>query len=208
MEKLLYLFFFFVFFSCVEGDIEQFESEQTEEFEPGGPGIVTDASGRQYNDLDPSVISYCGPGWGLKMCRFLSKYDETIWTDTENNYSDFSDIKFTKFSYNRYFISFFNLDTITSYCEGWQLGETTYDGIKWNIRIVKDEEDALWLGYDYYGSGEEIEYTITYKYEVIGGLLNFSNGEGKTFIFRPSERNYSEDSLDTGEIIRIEGCLF
>ena len=31
----------------------------------------------------------------------------------------------------------------------------------------KDEEDILWFDLDYYGSSQEIEYTITYKYEVI-----------------------------------------
>ena len=68
----------------------------------------------------------------------------------------------------------------------------------------------MWFEYDYYGSSEEIEYSITYKYEVIDGLLHFSSteGEGQTFIFHPSEKKYSEDFLDTDEIIRLEGCLF
>ena len=95
--------------------------------------------------------------------------------------------------------------------------------IKWNIRFKKDEFDLLWFDYDYYGFSEEIEYTITYKYEVIDGLLHFSRtkidknyskdfvdtGEiDQTFIFSPSEKNYSKDFIDTGEIIVSEGCMF
>ena len=204
MKKLLLLLLFFVLFSCLESDLES----DIDQFEPVQQDIVTDRSGRQYPFLDPNVISYCGPGWGRKFCRFLYKYDGTIWADAENYYSDFSDIKFSSFSDNAYFISFFNLDNIASYCEGWKLGETIYDGIKWNIKIKKDQEDVFWFDYDYYGASEEIEYTITYKYEVIDGLLNFSSSEGQTFIFYPSERNYSEEFVDTGEIIKLDGCLF
>ena len=49
---------------------------------------------------------------------------------------------------------------------------------------------------------------ITYKYEVIDGLLHFSSTEDQTFIFNPSEKNYSEDIVGTGEIIVLEGCMF
>ncbi len=202
MQKLLLLFLFFSLFSCSEPESD------TEPFESGQEDVVTDRSGREYPFLDPNVISYCGPAWGRKFCRFLYKYDETIWADAENYYSEFSDIKFSNFLYNDHFISFLNLDSIASYCEGWKLGETTYDGKKWNIKIKKDQEDVLWFAYDYYGSGEEIEYTITYKYEVIDGLLHFSSTEDQTFIFHPSERNYLKDSVDTGEIIVLEGCMF
>ena len=202
MKKLFLLFLVFVLFSCSESD------KGIEHPEFGEQDIATDASGLQYPALDPTVLSYCSQGWGRKFCRFLSKYDETIWADTENYYSDFSDIKFSRFNGDQYFISFFNLDSITSYCEGWKLGETTYDGIKWNIDIKKDQEDEFWFEYDYYGSSEEIEYSITYKYEVIDGLLHFSSSEGQTFIFNPSERNYSEDFLDTSEIIKLDGCMF
>jgi len=207
MKKLLLLFLVFVLFSCSErdseSDIQQFESDQS-----GQQDIVTDAYGVQYPGLEPPAYQYCGPGWGAKMCRFLTKYDGTVWADADNYYSDFSDVKFEKFSSGSHFISFFNLDSITSYCEGWKLGETIYNGIKWNVEIKKDEEDVLWFQYDYYGASEEIEYSITYKYEVIDGLLHFSSSEGQTFIFHPSERNYSEDFLNTNEIIRLEGCMF
>ncbi|MEM9935642.1 MAG: hypothetical protein AAF824_18595 [Bacteroidota bacterium] len=204
MKKLLLLFLSVVLFSCSESDIEEFEPRQQDT----ATDVVTDRSGREYPFLDPNVISYCGPAWGRKFCRFLDKYEETIWADTENDYSDFSDIKFSNFSYNGHFISFFNLDSATSYCDGWKLGETTYDGIKWNIKIKKDQEDVLWFDYEYYGSSEEIEYTLTYKYEVIDGLLHFSSSEGQTFIFNPSEKDYSIDVIETGEIIRLEGCMF
>ncbi len=206
MKELPLLFLFFVFFSCSESDVEEFEPRQSGQSEQ--QDIVTDASGRQYPFLDPNVLSYCGPGWGRKFCRFLDKYEGTIWADAENYYSDFSDIRLSNFSSNEYFISFFNLDSIASYCEGWKLGETTRDGIKWNIKIKKDQKDVLWFDYDYYGSSEEIEYTITNKYEVIDGLLHFSSTDGQTFIFHPSERNYSKDSVDTDEIIVLDGCMF
>ena len=219
MKKLLLIFLLFGLFSCMESDIEEVEPEQPEQPEQLGQygqpeqsgqseqqNIVTDVYGVQYPSLDPWVI-YCGPGWGRKMCHFLHKYDGTIWADAGNYYSDFSDIKFSNF-YNPYFISFFNLDSIASYCEGWKIGETTYNGIKWNIEIKRDQEDILWFDYDYYGSGEEIEYTITYKYQVIDGLLHFSSTDGQTFIFHPSDKNYSEDLIGSGEIIKLEGCMF
>lgn len=205
VKKLPLLFLFFVLFSCSERDIEPEQSGQSGQ--SGQQDIVTDRFGVQYPTLDPSRI-YCGPGWGTKFCFFLHKYDETIWADAENYYSDFSDIKFSNFTGHPFFISFFNFDSTASYCEGWKLGETTYDRKKWNINIKKDEEDVLWFDYEYYGSKEEIEYTITYKYEVIDGLLHFSSTDGQTFIFHPSERNYSEDFVETGEIFQLEGCLF
>ena len=77
-----------------------------------------------------------------------------------------------------YFISFFNIDKDVSYCNGWKKGENIYDGKKWNIKLKNDEWDILWFDYEYYGTSQEIEYTITYKYEVIDGLLHFSNSEG------------------------------
>jgi hypothetical protein len=204
MRKLPLLFLFFVLFSCLpESDIEPLDREKYAQED-----VAIDASGREYPGLDPSVI-YCGPGWGRKFCRFLRKYEETTWADAENFYSDFSDIKFSFFQNGLpYFISFFNLESTASYCEGLKLGETTYDGKKWNIQIKKDEWDALWFQYDYYGSSEEIENIIIYKYEVIDGLLHFSSTEGQTFIFHPSEKNYSEDIVDTDEINVLEGCLF
>ena len=142
------------------------------------------------------------------MCRFLSKYDETTWADPDNYYGTFSDIRFSNFSDNEYFISFFNLDSTTSYCKGWKLGETNSNGIRWNIKIKKDQVDELWFEYDYYGSSTEIEYTITYKYEVIDGLLHFSSSDGQTFIFHPSVKDYTEGVVATDEIIKLEGCLF
>ena len=202
MKKILVLFVFAVLLSSCNND--------TYRFDPNSSGerlVVTSASGVEYPDLDPSII-YCGPGWGRKMCHFLTKYDETIWTDADNYYSNFSDIKFSNFAHNEYFISFFTLDSVTSHCKAWKLGETTENGLKWNIKLKKDRADVLWFDYEYYGSSEEIEYTITYKYEVIDGLLHFSSSDGQAFIFSPSQRTYSVNSLDTDEIIRAEGCLF
>ena len=130
-----------------------------------------------------------------------------MWADTENYYSDFSDIKFERSG--PVFISFFNIDKDVSFCNGWKKEENIYDGIKWYITIKKDEEDILWFDLDYYGSSQEIEYTITYKYEVIDGLLHFSNNEGQKFIFHPSDKNYSvRELIDTGKSKNKKGCLF
>ena len=115
---------------------------------------------------------------------------------------------FKLLKYSPYFISFFNIDNNASYCKGWKKGENTYDGIKWNIKIKKDEWDEFWFDYEYYGTSQEIEYTLTYKYEVIDGLLHFSSSDNQTFIFSPSDKNYSRRLIDTGEIIEQEGCLF
>ena len=139
-------------------------------------------------------------------CKFLSKYDETIWEDAENYYSNFSDIRFLNKPNN--FISFFNIDNDVSYCKGWKAGENSADGKRWNIKFKKDEEDILSFDYDYFGKGDEIEYSITYTYEVIDGLLHFSSTDGQTFIFSPSDKKYLKGSIDTGEIFQLEGCTF
>ncbi|MEL7341568.1 MAG: hypothetical protein AAGM67_13905, partial [Bacteroidota bacterium] len=67
---------------------------------------------------------------------------------------------------------------------------------------------VFWFDFDYYGSGEEIEYTNTYKYEVIDGLLHFSSADSQSVIFHPSEKNYAQDAVGTGKIIELTGCLF
>lgn len=206
MNKLLLPFLFFFLLSCLESDMQQIETEQPEQIEETGGIVVTDVFGREYPELDPSMI-YCGPGWGTKMCHFLHKYDGTVWADAENYHSEYPDIKFSNF-WDRYFISFLDVDKTASCCEGWKLGETIEDGIKWNIKIKRDQEDVFWLNYEYYGAGQEIESTITYKYEVIDGLLHFSNTNGQVFNYRPSQRNYAEDSVDTEDIIVKTGCLF
>jgi len=205
MKKLFLVLLCLSLLSCADSEREPIEPEQPDRSEP--QFVVTDANGVQYPTLDPFKI-YCGPGWGTKFCRFLKKYDETIWADSENYYSDFSDIKISNFWGTPYFVSFFDIDSTVSYCKGWKLGETINDGIKWNVKIKLDREDALWFDYDYYGSGESIEYTITYKYEVIDGLLHFSSTDGQIFIFHPSERSYSKDAVATSEIIELEGCMF
>ena len=188
-------------FSCFKIDIVQFEKKN--KLAP------RDASGLQYGGLggmtDTSIV--CNPATlGRKFCRFLRKYDNTFWADTENYYSDFSDIKFERSG--PVFISFFNIDKDVSFCNGWKKEENIYDGIKWYITIKKDEEDILWFDLDFYGSSQEIEYTSTYKYEVIDGLLHFSNTEGQKFIFHPSDKNYSRGLIDSAKIIEQEGCLF
>ena len=191
MKKLFVMSLCIIIFSCFKTDIKQYE---TWNLDP-----MTKVSGLQVNRLQRQYNAFYGN-------RFLSKYDESIWADTENYYSNFSNIKFERSG--PVFISFFNIDKDVSYCNGWKKEENIYDGIKWYITIKKDEEDILWFDLDYYGSSQEIEYTITYKYEVIDGLLHFSNSEEQKFIFHPSDKNYSKGLIDTDEIIELEGCMF
>ena len=181
----------FLISSCFKTDVRQYESWNQDP--------LTKASGYQVNRLPKQYNSFSG-------ARFLSKYDDTMWADTDNYYSDFSDIRFERSG--PVFISFFNINNDVSYCNGWKGDENVYDGIKWNITFKTNEEDVLWFDYDYYGTGQEIEYTITYKYEVIDGLLHFSNSEGQEFIFNPSDKIYKRELIDTDEIIEQEGCLF
>jgi len=184
-------------FSCLKTDIKQYETWNQDP--------ATKVSGLQINAVQSRYNAHSGK-------KFLSKYDETMWADTENYFSSFSDIKFDIdirfFNAAEYFISFFNIGEDISYCKGWKKGENTNDGKKWNIKIKKDEWDILWFDYEYYGTSQEIEYTITYKYEVIDSLLHFSSSDNQTFIFSPSDKNYSRGLIDTGEIIEQEGCLF
>ena len=166
--------------SCLKTDIRQYETWNLDPFAKVS-GYQVNRLPRQYNVFNAGI--------------FLNKYDETMWADTENYFSSFSDIKFDIdirfFNAGQHFISFFNIGEDISYCKGWKKGENTYDGKKWNIKIKKDEWDILWFDYEYYGTSQEIEYTITYKYEVIDGLLHFSSSDNQTFIFSPSDKNYS-----------------
>ncbi len=183
---------------CYRTDIVQYGSANTDP--------ATFASGQQLPTKPKDLTYFCNPaGLGRKGCKFLSKYDGTIWADKENYYSDFSDIQFLNWIY---FVSFFDINNDVSYCRGWRTGENILDEKKWDIKITKDEWDELWFDYDYYGASDDIEYTITYKYEVIDSLLHFSNTEGQEFIFHPSDKNYSKDIVDTGEIIELVGCMF
>ena len=201
MKKILFLFSILAFFSCSNGDVYQINTGETYDDAIISPG------GAQYPGLSSSHI-YCGPGWGRKLCHFLGKYNETVWADADNYYSDFSDIKFSNFNGNEFFISFFDLDTVTTYCKGWKLGENNHDGKKWYIRLKKDQEDELWFDLEYYGTSEEIEHTTTYKYKVIDGSLHFSTTDGQTFVFEPSQRNYAPNAVGTEEVVVLDGCMF
>ena len=194
MKKCLLLFLVLIIFSCLKNDIVQSQTANTD------PASM--ANGQVYPTSSRSYINFCN---APKNCKFLSKYDGTFWADKDNYYSDFSDIQFSNYAR---FISFFNIDRDISYCKGWKKGENTTDGVKWDIKIKKDEWDEFWFDYDYYGTSNEIQYSITYKYEVIDSLLHFSNTDGQEFIFHPSKKNYSKDFIDTGKIVVTEGCTF
>jgi hypothetical protein len=194
MKKCLLLFLVLIIFSCLKNDIVQSQTSNTDPW--------TMHNGQQFPTVSRNYTEFCK---APKTCKFLFKYDGTLWADKDNYYSDFSDIQFSNYAN---FISFFNIDKDISYCKGWKKGENTTDGVKWNIRIKKDEWDELWFDYDYYGTSNEIEYSILYKYEVIDSLLHFSNTDGQEFIFHPSKKNYSKDFIDTGKIFVTEGCTF
>ena len=51
---------------------------------------------------------------------------------------------------------------------------------------------------------------IKKDYGIINIYLKYDlyKKEGQEFIFHPSEKNYSRELIDTGEIIEQEGCLF
>ena len=201
MSRLSVLFLALLLFSCLKNDIVQHIDANTD------PAVLP--NGLTFNFLSANYTEIgCGPGWGRKGCHFLNKYNGTIWEDTDNYYSAFSDIKFSLFQNDTHFISFYTIDSVSSHCLGWKKGETIQDGLKWNIRLKKDEWDEFWFDYQYYGRSEEIEYTITHKYKVVDSLLHFSTNEGETFIFHPSEKNYTQGVLDTNEIVVTEGCLF
>jgi len=193
--------------SCMKSDDGQIESEPIEQ--PNCINVVTDAYGQKYPSLEPPASQYCGPGWGRKMCRFLSKYEGTKWVDAGNGETYLPDVSFSNFSGTPYFISFFSLDTTTSVCKGWKLGESqAADGTKYTIDIRQDDEDVFSFVYRYYGFNDILEYTIVYKYEISDGLLNFSSSDGQQSTFYPSDRTYSTDSLNTEEIMKREGCFF
>ena len=194
MLRFFILFMCLLMLSCYKADVVQSQTANTDP--------ATFAGGQKLPTMPRSYLNHC---IAPKMCKFLSKYDDTFWEDTENYYGEFSDIRFSNYST---FISFFKIDRDISYCKGFKKGENTTDGIKWNIKITKDEWDELWFDYDYYGTNDDVEYTITYKYEVIDSLLHFSNTEGQEFIFHPSKKNYSKDFLETDNIIEQEGCNF
>ncbi len=166
-------------FCCTEGDLLQTDPVQTGQTGlTEQKGVVTDVYGREYPSLDPKVI-YCGPGWGRKMCHFLHNYDGTSWE------YEGSRISFSNFTSNPIFMTFSNLDDFSPNSQGWKLGETTYGNVRWNIEIKRDEEDILWIAYEYYGSGEVIEKSITYKFKVIDNVLHISSTEGQSFVFYP-----------------------
>lgn len=199
MKKSLTLFLCLAFIACLKNELKQYED---------GNDPAIDRSGRQYNFLDATRLTYCGPGWGRKFCRFLANHDGTIWTDPDHDYSDYSDLRFSNFTSDPYFISFFQLDSLISYCSGWKLGETIEAGLKRRIEIKKDEEDVFWFELANYDVNEELENKILHKYEVIEGLLHFSTSEGQNFVFHPTEKEYTLTGLGTAEISIMEGCLF
>ena len=74
------LFLSLALLSCLKNEVKQYVD---------GNEPAVDRSGRQYDFLDSSRLTYCGAGWGRKFCRFLANYDGTIWADSAHYYSEF-----------------------------------------------------------------------------------------------------------------------
>ena len=100
MKKSLLALLCILMSSCYKTDVIQYQTWNSDPF--------TKASGYQVNRLPKQYNSFSG-------ARFLSKYDDTMWADTDNYYSDFSDIKFKRGG--PVFISFFNINNDVSYCK-------------------------------------------------------------------------------------------
>ena len=88
------------------------------------------------------------------------------------------------------------------------------------IEIIRDEEYSLQFRVDHYKNiyneiSEDIEYSVTHEYNLDNGILYYFKSESSTssvtvarVSYLPSERNYSESSLDTGGIQKKTGCMF
>ena len=128
MLKLFIVFLCSILLSCYKTNVVQYETWNQDP--------ATKVSGLQINAIQSQYNAPSGK-------KFLSKYDETMWADTENYYSDFSDIKFE--GNGPVFISFFNIDNEVSYCKGWKKDENIYDGIKWNIKFIFQQLIVHWI---------------------------------------------------------------
>ena len=116
MKRLYILFFGFFMFSCLKSDIVQHIDANTD------PAILP--NGLTFNFLSANYNNIgCGPGWGRKGCYFLNKYNGTIWADSDNYYSAYSDIKFSLFQNDTHFISFFNIDSVPLIVKGGKKGK-------------------------------------------------------------------------------------
>ena len=58
------------------------------QFETSNKDPATFANGQQLLTASRSYLNFYG---APKSCKFLFKYDDTIWKDAENYYSDFSE---------------------------------------------------------------------------------------------------------------------
>ena len=70
---------------------------------------------------------------------------------------------FSNLTSDPYFITFFQLDSITFYCKGWRLGENTQYGLKFEIEIKKDDEDVFWFSVANYDNNDALESSTLYK---------------------------------------------
>ena len=78
MRKLFISFLCLVMFSCFKAEVIQYSSKNVDP--------ATFASGQQLPTKPKNYTYFCNPaGLGRKGCKFLSKYDGTMWADTENH---------------------------------------------------------------------------------------------------------------------------
>jgi len=84
------------------------------------------------------------------------------------------------------------------------------------IEIIRDEEYSLQFRVYHYKNihneiSEDIEYSVTHEYNLENGILYYYKSDSPSVtakFYLPSERNFSENSLDTGGIQKNTGCMF
>ena len=78
-------------FSCQKTDVIQYQTANTDP--------ATFANGQQLSIRPRTYLNYCG---ATKPCKFLFKYYDIFRTDTDNYYSEFSDIRFLNYAAHLY----------------------------------------------------------------------------------------------------------
>ena len=119
-----YILFFlcFILLSCLESDIKEIEDLKATieklksdleniDVDKEDVIILLDSLKSRLEDLKQQIELETDKS-EEKVSPFLSSHDGTIWADSENYYSDFSDIKFSN---SEYFNSFFNIGVNASY---------------------------------------------------------------------------------------------
>ena len=78
MKKIFVASLCLIHFTCYKTDVIQHGTANLDPRQWASGGQITSLS-QQYN-------VFCG---GVKTCKFLYKYDDSMWADTDNYYSEF-----------------------------------------------------------------------------------------------------------------------